>query len=689
MPQRSRPPPPTAAPAPRDLLDWPTRWNCALIFLVTLLAYWPALGGGFIWDDDGHVTTPALRSFQGLERIWFEPGATQQYYPLLHTAFWLEHRLWGDAALGYHLLNVLLHATAACLLGVTLRRLLDGGAVPSASLRASDAEVPAAGRERRRCVGVEWLAALLFALHPVCVESVAWISEQKNTLSAVLYLCAALAYLRFDTQRRFAPYALATALFIAALFTKTVTATLPAALLVIFWWQRGRLSWRRDALPLLPWFALGALGGVFTATVERSLIGAEGADFALGPVQRCLLAGRVTWFYLGKLLWPADLVFIYPRWTVDAAEPWQYLFPLGLLALIGGLAWRSRRSRGPLAAALFFVGSLFPALGFVNVYPFVFSFVADHFQYLACMGVLTLAAAGLMRVFARLPRPGGGLAVVLLLGTLGALTWRQSRTYRDSFTLYETTLARNPDCWMAHNNLGNALVEAGRADEAIAHFEQALRLRPGHAQSESNLGDQLTRIGRAAEAIPHLERALALAPTYAEAHNNLGVALVATGRRADAITQFRDALRYQPDYAQAHFNLGLALSSGGNIAEGVPHFQEALRLKPDYADAQINWGVALVASGRLTEALPHFEEAVRIGPGKADTHYSLGRALARANRLDDAIAQYKKAVELDPGYAEAHLTLAYALRQAGRLEEAQDHYAEALRLNPALGPRPP
>ncbi|HWA10937.1 MAG TPA: tetratricopeptide repeat protein [Opitutaceae bacterium] len=659
MPQRPRPSPPAASP-PRDLLDWPAGWSCALIFFVAFIAYWPALAGGFLWDDDGHVTKAGLRSLGGLWRIWAEPGATQQYYPLLHSAFWLEHLLWGDAPVGYHLLNILLHVSAACLLAVTLRRL----ALPGA-----------------------WLAGLLFALHPVCVESVAWISEQKNTLSTVIYLCAALAYLRFDESRRPGAYLLATVLFVAALGTKTVTATLPAALLVVFWWRRGCLAWR-DVAPLLPWFALGAVAGFVTARVERTLIGAEGADFALGAVQRCLLAGRVVWFYLGKLLWPSDLVFFYPRWDVDASEPWQYLFPLGLAAALAGLAWRARRARGPLAAALFFTGSLFPALGFINVFPFLFSFVADHFQYLACMGVFAAAAAGLMALSALLPRGIGCVAIAGLLVTLGCLTSRQSRIYHDGFSLYESTLARNPDSWIAHNNLGNLLVESGRADEAIAHFETALRLRPDHAPSESNLGDQLTRLGRANEAIPHLQRAIQLAPAYPEAHNNLGLALLAANRAPEAVAQFQEALRYRPDYAQAEMNLGLALCSSNRVAEGIPHFQRALQLKPDYADAHINWGGALVVSGRLPEALGHFQEAIRVDPGNSDAHFKLGRALAFAGRSGDALAAYRKAVELNPGYADAQLALALALQQAGQQAEAQEHYTEAVRLNPALARRP-
>ena len=660
-PRRSEPPPTSPAPR-RDWLDWPASWNYALIFFATLLAYWPSLGGGFIWDDSGHVTRADLRSLHGLGRIWFELGATQQYYPLLHTAFWIEHRLWGDSALGYHLINLLLHVTAACLFGVMLRRLAVAGA---------------------------WLAALLFALHPVCVESVAWISEQKNTLSTVLYLCAALAYLRFDVERRRSRYAVATALFIAALFTKTVTATLPAALLVIFWWQHGRLSWRRDVLPLLPWFALGAAGGLLTAQFERELIGAQGADFALGAVERGLLAGRVFWFYLGKLVWPADLIFVYPRWTVDATMWWQWLFPLGGLGLLAGLVWWRTRSRGPLATALLFGGTLFPVLGFVNVFPFLFSFVADHFQYLASLAFFALAAVGLMLVAARLPRWAGLTAGIALLATLGGLTRMQGEMYRDVITLFQATLDRNPDAWLAHNNLAVALTDAGRVEEAVPHLEQVLRLRPDDAGAECNLGDDLTRLGRPLEALPHLERALKLQPDYAEAHNNLGNALMAAGRASEGMAHYEQALRCRPDYAVAERNLGIALASAGRIGEALPHFERAVRLQPDYAAAELNWAVALLLTDRFAEAVPHFERANVLDPNSADSRNAYGRALARRERFSEAIAQFEDALRLNPDYAEAHLNLALVLRQLGRMDEATRHYREALRLNPALGAGPP
>jgi protein O-mannosyl-transferase len=249
-------------------LDISVIWRSVLLFVATLVSHWQAIGGGFIWDDDAHVTRIDLRSLEGLWNIWFKLGATQQYYPLLHSIFWFEHAVWGDAANCYHIANILFHTLAVFLLVAVLRRL----------------EIPGA-----------WVAGFVFALHPVHVESVAWITEQKNTVSAVFYFLAAYRYIGYDQSRKSKDYWYAFAFFVLALLSKTVTATLPAALLVIFWWKRGKLSWKQDVYPLVPFFILGAIGGIFTAWVERVYIGAHGSDFLLTPLMRCLLAGHVIW----------------------------------------------------------------------------------------------------------------------------------------------------------------------------------------------------------------------------------------------------------------------------------------------------------------------------------------------------------------------------------------------------------
>jgi protein O-mannosyl-transferase len=662
----------------------------ALVLVLVFAAYFPALKGEFLWDDAGHVTSPELQSAWGLFRIWFEPGVTQQYYPLLHSAFWLEHRLWGDATVGYHLINVLWHAISACLLIAILRRL----AVPGALL-----------------------AGLLFALHPVCVESVAWIAEQKNTLSTVFYLAAALVYLRFDDARSHQPaalseraehrkcpateqmpsavaervrrsdvmrdYVVASILFLLGLLTKTVTATLPAALLVVLWWRRGRLSWRGDVLPLLPWFAAGVSAGLFTVWFERTGIGARGADFDLGFVERGLLAGRVFWFYLGKLVWPAELMFFYPRWDVDGAAVWQYLFPAAALALLGGLCWWARRQRGPLAAILLFGGSLFPVLGFVNVYPFVFSYVADHFQYHASLSLFALAGATFAGAARRMQwgltwRRAQAIGVVVL-ALLGVLTWRQSGNYVDGITLYRATLARNPDSWVAHQNLASELAALGVPHEALPHARRAVELKPDFAEALNNLADNLTHTGRAAEALPLLERALKLQPRYAQAENNLGIALMHLGRAEEGVRHFQRAIELHPGFAEAHYNLGLAEAGRGDFAAAIPHFAEAVRLRPDHADAEFKWGLALASSNRLAEGRPHFDRAIAIDPESPVLRQTYGRVLLSVGEFEAAVRQMYEALRLDPELPGLHRDLAIALQRLGRLDEARHHAAEASR----------
>ncbi len=553
-PQRT--PPDRAAPSDPGPSTW---WIVAAVFAATLVAYLPAVRAAFIWNDSDYVTAPHLRSLHGLWRIWFEVGATQQYYPLLHSAFWVQHQLWGDAPAGYHLVNIFLHASAACLFALVLRRL----AVPGA-----------------------WLAAFVFALHPVCVESVAWVTEQKNTLSLVFYLLATLVYLRFDEHRKRAHYAIATALFMCALLSKTTTATLPPALLVVFWWRRGRIDLRRDAAPLLPWFALAATMGLFSAWVERTFIGAEGSAFALTLVQRGLLAGRIIWFYLGKFFWPADLIFIYPRWNVDSAMAWQWMFPLGVFALLAALwTWRGR-SRAPLAALLLFAGSLFPVLGFFNVFGFTYSFVADHWQYLPCLALVALTSAGIATALTRFAKPARWTVQAVLVGTLGGLSWQQSHMYNDIETFYRTTIAKNPDCWMAYNNLGRQLVgDQARFAEAITLFERSIALHPTNTEALSNLGLALAQSDRIDEAIARLEQALRVNPKFYQAHNNLGFAFVRAGRLEDAAAAFAHAAQLNPNLPQIFDNWAKVCKALGQDAEAEQHFAEAARLRADATSA--------------------------------------------------------------------------------------------------------
>jgi tetratricopeptide (TPR) repeat protein len=627
------------------------------LLLGTLLVYQPVWHGGMLWDDDSHITGKDLQSAAGLWRIWFDLGATQQYYPIVHSAFWLQHRLWGDDTLGYHLVNILLHALSAFLIALILRRL----SVPGA-----------------------WLAAVIFALHPVHVESVAWMTELKNTLSGVLALSAILVYLRYDETRERRLYAGALALFVLALLSKTVTATLPAALLVVFWWRRGRLQWRRDVRPLAPFFVLGAAAGLLTAYVERILIGAQGAEFQFTLIERCLIAGRVIWFYLGKLFWPVNLTFIYPRWQVSQGVWWQYLYPLGVLVLLAGLWLMRQRSRAPLAALLLFCGTLFPALGFFNVFPFRFSFVADHFQYLASIGIIAAVSAGmagLMEQWKVRSRPASAALGVVLAAALAIPAWSQSRQYADAETLYRTTINRNPSCWMAHNNLGKIKLD-GRIEEAAAHFRKALLLKPDIAEAHLNLGRALQAMGRLEDAASEYREALWLKPDLAEAHNNLGNALHYLGRLEEAEKECREALRFAPGYPEAHLNLGITLQTLGRLAEAEAHIRDALRLGSDPALVHSCLGRALQGLGRLEEAVAQYQEALRLKPDFAEAHNDLGNVLQGMGRNEEAGAHLKAALRLQPDFPVARYNLGNTLQMMGRLEEAAENYREALRLQP-------
>jgi protein O-mannosyl-transferase len=609
-----------------------------LLVIAVFCAYQPVWHAGFIWDDEAHVTRPELCSPGGLARIWFQLGATQQYYPLVHSVFWVEHRLWGDWAPGYHLVNILLHAFAALMLVKVLRRL----------------NVPGA-----------WLAAAIFALHPVQVESVAWVSELKNTLSGIFYLGAVRAYLEFARNRNRGKWMLALGLFALGLMSKTVVATLPAALLVVFWWQRGKISWKQDVLPLIPFFIAGMGAGLFTAWVERNyIIGAEVSEFNYSLVERLLIAGRVLWFYLGKLFWPLNLVFNYARWNVNPGAGWQYLFPAAALLLLGGLVGLQRRWRGPLAGLLFFAGTLFPALGFFNVYPFLYSFVADHFQYLASLGPIAVTAGviatglGYGRKEKCYLKPA--LSGALLL-TLGVLTWRQCGMYADVGTLWRATLERNPDSFLAHNNLGNIFFQNGQTDDALAQYRMALEIQPRYALAHNNLGSALSQKGRLDEAVEHYNQALTIEPRYAQAHNNLGIALLQKGRVDEAMAHFQAALALQPNNPEIHNNFGQALLGTGAVDEAMHHFQEAVAIAPEFAGAQENLGKVLSQKGRLDEALAHCQKAVALEPANAEFQSNLGYAFFLKGEMREAVTHYQKSLARRPQDAVTGRNLAWIL----------------------------
>ncbi len=643
-----------------NLRSWKGRdWLFGLLLVaVTLVAYQPAWNGKPIWDDENHLTAPEFRSLHGLARIWTEPGATQQYYPLVFSAFWVGHKLWGDKTLGYHLVNILLHVFSALLFLRILRKL----------------EVPGA-----------WLAAAIFALHPVHVESVAWMTELKNTLSGVFYLGSALVYLRFDRSRTPGAYVLALGLFVLGLMSKTVIAPLPAALLVVFWWKRGKLSWQQDVWPLVPFFFAGLAAGLFTLWMEQKVFGAEGHGFQFTFIERCLIAGRSIWFHLGKLFWPADLIFMYPRWKISAAVWWQYLYPAAAVLLLAGLWALRRRNRGPLAALLFFAGMLSPALGFFNAYSFRYSFVNDHHQYLASLGIITLASAGIALLLDRWrlwQRPAGWALSLILLVTLAGLTWRQSGTYADVEKLYRPAIAKDPNSWFAYYNLGTFYAEHGQIDEAIPLLRKAVEAKTDFTEAHYNLGTVLLNRGQVDEAITHFQTVLQIEPGHALAWYNLGRALLQQGRTDEAIAHYRKSLEIYPNHADAHRSLGSALLGKGQAGEAIAHFQKAVEIQPDHVAGRLSLGNALLGQGRMDEAMTHFQKVLQLRPDSAEVRYNVGIVFLQAGKADEAAACFQKCLAIRPDFAEAHNNLGSALLMQGRQEQAIAHFRKALEIQP-------
>ncbi|MBK7877466.1 MAG: tetratricopeptide repeat protein [Planctomycetes bacterium] len=600
-----------------------------VLVLLLALAHAPVFSAGFVWDDDGHVTPPALRGLDGLARIWTEPAAAQQYYPLVHTLFWIEHRLFGDAPLGYHVVNLALHAGAALLLVRLLLRL----------------RVPGA-----------WLAGALWALHPLQVESVAWISEQKNTLSACFYFAAWLAWTRFDAglargERRYGAWAAFALLAVAAVLSKTVTCTLVPAILLVTWAREGGRSWLARA----PWvvlpFLLSAGFAALTPFLEHAVGGAGTAAHPSdlqGLLSRLVVAGKDLWFYLLQLATFWDRVFVPPRWLVETRAPWELLaFAVlaGGLALVAGRTGSARRAIA--AGFLFFAGTLVPALGFFDAIPFRYSFVADHFQYLAGLGPIVLAAAG-GALLARRAAPGGRAALyaaaLVGLGALAFTSARHARDFRDAETLWRATVARNPGAWMAWENLVDGLNRAGRFDEAIAMGRAGREHHPERPGLALNLGIALQNTGRGGEALACFDEAVAREPGSAKAHLNRGSVLIDLGRHADALDALARASELEPRLAGARMLAGNALLALGRAAEAEVEHARATELDPDCAPCWFNLGVARMARKDDAAAAVAYERALALDEHELGARLNLAVALARQGLVDRAQVEFERVV---------------------------------------------
>ena len=592
--------------------------------LLVVVPYLPAmLWGGFVWDDRIITNAEPVQEVSGLWQIWFSPSAIGEghYWPIVYTTFWLEHKLWGYDPAGYHVVNVLLHLANTLLLWHLLRRL----AVPGA-----------------------WVVAAVFAVHPLHVESVAWVIERKDVLSGLFYLAAALVWLRFVEQSRRGWYVGSLALYAAGLLSKSIVITLPVTLLIWHWWQQGRVT-LTDLKRLVPFGVVGLIITVGDLSFYRSR---EVLSLDYSLIERTLIAARALWFYAGKLLWPSELAVIYPLWDIRGSDPraWGYL--IAAVALMVALwHFRQRVGRGPLAGALFFAVTLSPVLGFVDYGYMQFAFVADRFQYLAGIGLMTVVIGAATYGVGRLSgiwQKGalGGAAVVIVV--LGMLTWRQASIYRDNEIFNRHIIALNPQARNAHRNLGNALYKQGRYEEALDAYHIAAAQRPNYAKVHSNLGMVLNKLGRFEEAETHLRRAIVLDPGTKHRHSYLGETLYGQGRYAEAIDAYRVAIEQRPDDVPAHVNLGEALNKLGRFEEAETHLRRAIALNPQAPSAHLNLGLALYEQARYEEALDATRAAIEQAPNFFEAHVNLGGILIELERFEEALRHIDQALALAP-----------------------------------------
>ncbi len=566
-----KPPMPAASPVPGMSHRACIAFAGAALCLLVAVSYIPTLSAGFVWDDEIILPKAApLHTWSGLAQIWFTPRALlpyeAHYWPLLYTTFWLEHKLWGLAPLGYHLVNLLLHTGVVLLLWRLLRRL----------------EVPGA-----------WFAAAVFAVHPLHVESVAWVIGRKDILATLCYLASVLAYIRFAEmrrgERREGHYLLAGVLFVLGLFSKSITITLPVTLLLWHWWRHGRVT-LADGIRTLPFFLVG-LG--ITLADYAYYISIEHISFAYSPLERGLIASRALAFYAGKLLWPVGLTGVYPHWEHGIGDALAWGCAAGVAAVVAVL-WRWRRplGRGPLAGVLFFAVALSPTLGFVDFGYMQFSFVADRYQYLAGIGLIAVVIAAVSRACQRglgaLPprraRPARiaiGAAGAAILAVASLLTWNHAGIYHDPGTFFTHVIAHNPQARGAHHNLGNYLEAEGRNLEAIAAFQTAFERQPDTHGLLVSIGRLLSKQGRKEEAIARYREALRIKPEYQIAMRNIAVVLINQKRYAEGLAAAQQVIARYPDDAKAHHLTGIGLFHFNRKAEALRHYDRALALYPN------------------------------------------------------------------------------------------------------------
>jgi len=637
FPKKKRPP--ATAPAVRTKEPtWPS-WlpRVLLIVGVTLFIYWPALNGGFVWDDGWYVTTnPLMHGWIGLWKFWFQPGSWVEYYPLQETVQWVQWQLWGDNTLGYHLTNIALHVVNALLVW----RLLGKFGLKLA-----------------------WLGGLLFAVHPIQVESVAYICELKNTLSLPFFLLAMCHWIDYEEKKRSKDYFRAFGLFFVGMLCKITMAPFPFVIVLYAWWKRGRVE-GKDFKAAAPFLVISLVLGfttVWVGEIYRSVGHEQPEIIPIGGIlSRIDGVGLITLVYLSRFFLPLDVLLVYPQWRVDPHSVIQYV---PWLLFFGGAwyLWKKRQSWGRhvLLGLGFFLLYLAPFLGFVPVSYMSFTWVMDHLLYLPIIGLIGLVIAALGDVETRFPmdRPYLRGAFIIIL----AVMVLESRAFANLFineeTLWIYILQRNPHVWLAHHDLGSNLIDRGHYAEAVPHLEEVVRLNPNFSDGHYNLGLALYKIGRTAEAQSEYRQALKLNPKDEKTYINLADSMFQEGRSAEAIELYRRALTLVPDLPQLHYNLGNALLQAGNLPEATEQFGIAVKLDPSITQAHENFGTVLAQSGALPAAIQQFEAAIQINPSYVVARNNLGLALAQTGHIPEAIEQFQQVLQIDPDNASARQNL--------------------------------
>lgn len=637
--------------------------SVTIIFLALFTYHNAILNGNFIWDDDDYITeNPVLRSVKGLYDIWLSPFSLPQYYPAVHTSFWIEYRLWGLNPGRFILTNILLHSLSAFILWRILSLL----------------EIKSA-----------WFAAIIFTIHPVCVESVAWITERKNTLGTFFYLLSAYYYIKYDFKIRPGKYyfLFSFLFYLMALFSKTVMGTLPAALLLIKWWKAQKIK-LYDFIKLLPFFIIGIGAGIVTIYIEKYHVGASGPDWDLSFLQRFIIAGKALWFYIAKLLFPINLCFIYPRWNINPEKDYfLYIYPLSILSILFlTFILQKKISKAPFTAIAYFTGTVFPALGFFDVYPMRYTFVADHYVYPACIGIIVLFSSLISEFCFRIKNILKEESVVtfiqsMIITVLFFLSYKRTEVYTDIKILWEDTINKNLTCWMAYNNLGLYFSSKQKYQEALKYLLISISLRPS-SQIYSNIASIYSKIGEHNKAIEYCKLAIDLDPDSEQAYYNMAISLNELNKKEDALKMYYKTITIKPNFPQAHNNLASLLREKGFYDLALKHYKIAVELYPEYSAAYCNLSSLLAEKGKLSMATDYALKALKLEPSNPVFLNNYSYILLLSSNFREAEQYAQLAIKLNPYFIEFHKNLIYSLFYQKKFNKALEATYNAFKYFP-------